>query len=76
MWNDRLLSSQFPELCSFVKDKNISIQSVINTEDMTDLFHLPLSVQAFDHISNWIILCRISMFNLVMTSAKASRPLE
>lgn len=48
MWNGRLLSSQFLELCSFRKDKNISVQSVINTEDMTDLFHLPLSIQAFD----------------------------
>ena len=50
-WNDlcngRLLSVQFPELCSFAKDINTSVHSVFNSEDITDLFHLPLSSHAF-----------------------------
>lgn len=50
VWNGRLLSSQFPELFSFAKDQHISIQSFssLSVLDATDeLFHLPLSSQAY-----------------------------
>jgi hypothetical protein len=33
---------------TFAKDSNISVQSVLTIDDMTDPFHLCLSVQAFD----------------------------
>jgi len=45
-----MLSSQYLELFSFAKDQHISVQSFISlTEmaDMTQLFHLPLSAQAY-----------------------------
>lgn len=45
-----MLSSQYPGLFSFAKDQHISVQSFISlTEmaDMTQLFHLPLSAQAY-----------------------------
>jgi hypothetical protein len=50
IWNGRLLSSQFLELFSFAKDKHISVQSFISMsaiEDPDELFHLPLSTQAY-----------------------------
>lgn len=37
-----------PKLHSFAKAKHISVQSYISTEDRSELFHLPLSVQAYD----------------------------
>lgn len=46
-WNGRLLSLQFPELFSFVKNSRLSVQSVFDEEDLSDLFHLPLSEEAF-----------------------------
>ena len=50
IWNGRLFSSQFPELFSFAKDKHISVQSFISMlaiEEPDELFHLPLSTQAY-----------------------------
>lgn len=47
IWNGRLLSSLYPELFSFAKDRFISVSSFINSVDFSDLFHLPLSSQAF-----------------------------
>jgi hypothetical protein len=50
IWDGRLLSSQFPELFSFAKDKHISVQSFISLSAMEasdELFHLPLSTQVY-----------------------------
>jgi len=50
IWNGRLFSSQFPELFSFAKDKHISVQTFISMlaiEEPDELFHLPLSTQAY-----------------------------
>ena len=86
-WNDlcngRLLSVQFPELCSFAKDINTSVHSVFNSKDITDLFHLPLSSQACSQYQQlvsilqdvtvqmgndtWTYICGSSIF----TSSKA-----
>ena len=48
IWNNNLMSSIFPELFSFAWAQNISVQSFISTNNRSDLFHLPLSAQAFD----------------------------
>jgi hypothetical protein len=46
-WNNRLLSLQFLELFSFVRNTKLSVQSILAEEDLSDLFHLPLSEEAF-----------------------------
>lgn len=48
IWNNNLMSSIFPELFSFARAHHISVQSFISTNDRSELFHLPLSTQAFD----------------------------
>lgn len=56
IWNGRLLSSQYPELFSFAKDKSISVCSFINAEDLTELFYLPHSSQAFSQYQHLVSL--------------------
>jgi len=45
-WNDVPCSEGFPELFSFVHNQNSSYWAA-NTQDFYDLFHLPLSPEAF-----------------------------
>jgi hypothetical protein len=47
-WNGRTLKLEFPELFSFAKKDNISLHDVMVSEQFQDLFHLPLSLQAFE----------------------------
>ncbi|TVU31706.1 hypothetical protein EJB05_23404, partial [Eragrostis curvula] len=55
VWNGLLLSRQFPELFSFAKSKNISVQKALQTE-LISLFHLPLSVEAYNQFQQLDIL--------------------
>jgi hypothetical protein len=48
VWHGPALSSQYPELFSYVHSNQISVQLFILTEDKSDFFHLPLSVEAYD----------------------------
>lgn len=45
--NGNLLASKFLKLCSYAKNRNISIKDFVITIDITELFHLPLPGQAF-----------------------------
>jgi hypothetical protein len=47
IWNDLLLQDKFPRLFSFTKDKLISVAKFLSTEQLGDLFHLPLSNDAW-----------------------------
>jgi hypothetical protein len=47
IWNDVPCSEAFPELFSFVRNQNSSFYWAANTQDFYDLFHLPLSPEAF-----------------------------
>jgi hypothetical protein len=47
----RPIKDRFPRLYSFVLDGNMSAAKVYGQEDLTDLFHLPLSVQAYAELS-------------------------
>lgn len=46
IWNNRQLEHEFPILFSFAKNKDITIQSFLTAQDLSQKFHLPLSVQA------------------------------
>jgi hypothetical protein len=48
LWNNRLLHQDFPELFSFVRDANISVHNADNMVPLHSLFHLPLSIEAYD----------------------------
>jgi hypothetical protein len=51
LWNDAIPELNFPELYSFAKKKQISVQEAKNTVDLPNLFHLPLSEEAFAQLS-------------------------
>ena len=44
------LRERFPRLFSFAIDDKVSVREVINTPDMSELFHLPLSPEAMDEM--------------------------
>jgi hypothetical protein len=47
LWNDVLCSQAFPKLFSFVRNQNTFFYLVANNQDFYELFHLPLSPEAF-----------------------------
>lgn len=47
MWLERIPSQSFPELYSFTKNKNISIEKAKRLPYLHHLFHIPLSEEAF-----------------------------
>ena len=42
------LRERFPRLFSFVIDDKVSVRDVLNTLDMSELFHLPLTPEAME----------------------------
>lgn len=46
LWNGQVRKQQFPELHSFAKNKRISLSKAVSTEELVNLFNLPLSVEA------------------------------
>jgi hypothetical protein len=51
-WRQDTLQSKFPRLFSFALDKNIYVKKVLQTEDISELFYLPLSTQAFEEFNH------------------------
>jgi hypothetical protein len=49
-WNDQCLQHKYPRLFSFALDQKISVQDAIQTEDLSQLFYLPLYAQAYDEL--------------------------
>lgn len=50
LWNGIVPSQSYLELWSFAKKKSISIQHVKRVEDLEAIFHLPLSMIAYDQL--------------------------
>ena len=50
LWSDGIMSVQYPRLHSFAMDPNISVKKIMQTDDLSMLFHLPLSPQAFQEL--------------------------
>jgi hypothetical protein len=53
LWLDTCLQQKFPHLLSFAKKATATITEIVNTEFLEDLFHLPLSQQAFQELSEF-----------------------
>jgi hypothetical protein len=47
LWDDRLWHQSYPELFSYAKSQHIPLSNAVSTEPLEDLFHLPLSFEAF-----------------------------
>ena len=50
VWNDQVRRIQYPELHSFAKNKRISLSTAHDTDYFHDLFHLPLSIEAYNQM--------------------------
>lgn len=55
-WNGQPLESEMPELHSYAKNRKITAKQAMNTEDLTHLFHLPISETAFSQLQQMIHL--------------------
>jgi len=49
-WRAQSLEAEFPELFSFVKNKNISLASAWDHDDLTQLLQLPISESAYNQL--------------------------
>lgn len=49
-WIQQPLQLEYPELYSFARNKEISVARVWAIQDLSDLFHLPLSSEAFQQL--------------------------
>jgi hypothetical protein len=47
LWDDRVYHQSYPELFSYVKYQHIFLSVAASTEPLQNLFHLPLSNEAF-----------------------------
>lgn len=47
LWLDTVLATNYPELFSFAKNKTITVSMAKATNNLHELFHLPLSQEAF-----------------------------
>ena len=59
LWSSNVLAAMFPELHSFAKNKNLSLQGFLSHEDSASLFHLPLSVQAYQQFLELLSLLQV-----------------
>jgi hypothetical protein len=47
LWNGKVLSQSYPHLHSLTNNENITLQSVLQLNELQELFHLPLSDEAY-----------------------------
>jgi hypothetical protein len=47
IWRDNCLQYKLPHLITFAKNHTMTVQAVIHTKFLEDLFHLPMSQEAF-----------------------------
>jgi hypothetical protein len=47
LWTDNCLFQKFPHLASYSKKMDITVHDAIHTEFLEDLFHLPMSLEAY-----------------------------
>ena len=47
LWTGQILDQSFPELFSYAKNTLILVKKACQSQELYDLFHLPLSVEAF-----------------------------
>jgi hypothetical protein len=64
LWEQNCLHHRFPHLITFVKHTNWNMEKVIHTEYLEDLFHLPLSQQAYEEFLNLEVICQSALIKV------------
>ena len=54
IWEGQVCAQAYPELFSFAKLENLSVQKALSTTSIVQLFHLPLSSEAYSQL---LLLC-------------------
>jgi hypothetical protein len=57
LWGETCLHHKFPHLASFAKRTDVSVSKVLHMDFLQDMFHLPLSQQAYTEFEELEILC-------------------
>ena len=57
LWSQAILKHQFPHLFSFVRNPQLNIQQVLQTEYLQDLFFLPLTTEAYEEFLQMEDIC-------------------
>jgi hypothetical protein len=57
LWENVCMTQKFPHLLSFAKSTDLTVYQVLETEFLEDLFHLPLSQEAFSEFEDLEVLC-------------------
>jgi hypothetical protein len=60
LWADNCLFQKFPHLASYSKKMDITVHDAIHTEFLEDLFHLPMSLEAYTEFYNLETLCEVT----------------
>ena len=58
LWHNSCLYQRMPHLVTYAKKYDTTVHDVVNQEALEDLFHLPLSQQAFNEFQELQILCQ------------------
>jgi hypothetical protein len=61
LWESECIMHKYPHLLTFAKSTDLSVKQVMETEFLEDLFHLPLSQQAFSEFESLENLCDTTM---------------
>jgi len=56
VWNNHLFSHHFPHLFSFVRNQKPTVLQVVHTSNPLDLFHLPLSDEAYHEFQDLLLV--------------------
>jgi hypothetical protein len=64
LWQSSCLQQKFPHLLSFSKCNNGTISEIVNYEFLEDLFHLPLSQQAFLELNQFEEICNQTVIKI------------
>jgi hypothetical protein len=64
LWKPSCLQQTFPHLLSFAKKTNAAISEIVSTEFIEDLFHLPLSQQAFLELDQFEEVCNQAVLKI------------
>ncbi|TVU04883.1 hypothetical protein EJB05_48023, partial [Eragrostis curvula] len=51
-WSEQIMASKYPQLFPFAKNRNISVKAVMENEELNNLFHLPLTAQAYQELQH------------------------
>jgi hypothetical protein len=57
LWQDACLHQKFPHLVTYAKDFSITVKDAASQEFLQDLFHLPLSHQAYEEFIQMEEIC-------------------